>query len=198
MRSASSLVVALESLPCRLAMAILLSLLAPGVHAQNKCSASGVIGGEKFAANNCAAALRTGADAGHDNSVAIWFNEDPISAEEVAEFQVSSATEDKKGGKERTLVVIMFCPGGGSSKASATAIKSIDVHANHAKSTFLGIQTVVEAPKDFKVEKISGEVIPGGALSGRIVGSAGKTTFNLDFNVTLPAKEASAGIGCSG
>jgi hypothetical protein len=180
----------------RLACVAVLCALAPGIHAQNKCSATGVLGGEKFSATNCAASVYTGADSEHGNSAAIWFNENPISADEASDFEASARADDKKDGKDRTLLVIMFCPGGGSSKASAAAVKSIDLHTNHAKSTFLGIQTVVESPKDFKVEKLTGEVKPGGALSGKITGSSGKTTFNLDFDVKLPQKEGSAGMGC--
>jgi hypothetical protein len=55
---------------------------------------------------------------------------------------------------------------------------------------------VVEAGKDFKVEKMTGDVKPGGLLSGRIAGSRGKTAWNLDFDVTLPAKDAAAGMSC--
>jgi hypothetical protein len=43
---------------------------------------------------------------------------------------------------------------------------------------------------------MTGEIKPGGTLAGKIVGSRGKTTWNLDFDVKLPAKEASAGMSC--
>lgn len=184
--------------PRRLSVAVLLSAFALGAQAQNKCAATGVMGGEKFVANNCAVAMHTSDPPAKENSVAIWFNEEAISARETAEFQSSAAADDKRDGRQRTLVLIMFCPGGGATAASATAVKSIDLHTNHAKSAFLGIQTVVESPKDFKVEKMSGEVKPGGTLAGRIVGTSGQTTFNLDFDVKLPAKDASAGVGCGG
>jgi len=55
---------------------------------------------------------------------------------------------------------------------------------------------VVEAPKDFKVEKMAGEIKPGALLSGKIVGNRGKTSWNLDFDLTLPAKDAAAGMAC--
>lgn len=70
------------------------------------------------------------------------------------------------------------------------------VAAESRQSPFLGIQTVVESPKDFKVEKMIGEVKPRGSIAGKIVGSWNKTKWNLDFDVKLPAKEASAGVGC--
>lgn len=91
----------------------------------------------------------------------------------------------------------MFCPGGGSTTASAAAVKSIDLNTNHAKSALAGVQWVVESPKDFKVEKMTGDVKPGGTLTGKIAGSRGKTTWNLEFAVTLPAKDAAAGMSCS-
>jgi hypothetical protein len=164
---------------------------AGGAHAQNKCSASGLMEGEKFAANHCAAALY-----GDQHSVAIWFNEEPITAAEEESFQISSYVDGAKAGKQRTLAIILFCPGGGSTTASAAAVKSIDLSTFHAKSVLAGVQWVVEAPKDFRVEKITGDIKPGGTLTGKIVGARGKTTWNLEFDVTLPTKDASAGMTC--
>jgi hypothetical protein len=94
------------------------------------------------------------------------------------------------------MAIIMFCPGGGKPTASAGAVKSIDINTNHAKSPMVGIQRVVEAPRDFKVEKMAGEVKAGGTLSGKVSGSLDKTSFTFDFDVNLPAKEAAAGMGC--
>ena len=99
-------------------------------------------------------------------------------------------------GKPRTLLQILFCPGGGKPTASAAAVKSIDLNTNHAKAPLAGVQTVVEAPKDFKVEKMTGDIRPGAPLSGRIVGKHGKSAWTLDFDVTLPAKDAAAGMSC--
>ncbi len=96
----------------RLSIVILLSAFALAAQAQNRCSASGRLGGEKFTANNCAAAI-------YRASVAIWFNENPISAKEAEEFQASAQVDDKQDGKQRTLVLINFCPGGGTTNASA-------------------------------------------------------------------------------
>ena len=162
-----------------------------GAPRPNKCSATGLMEGERFAASNCAVSLF-----GDQHSVAIWFNEDPISPPEVEDFQVSSYAGGAKVGKPRTLIRIMFCPGGGATTASAAAVKSIDLNTNHAKAPLAGIQRVVESPKDFKVEKMAGEVKPGAMLTGRIVGSLGKTTWNLEFDVKLPEKDAAAGLSC--
>ncbi|HUH93867.1 MAG TPA: tetratricopeptide repeat protein [Casimicrobiaceae bacterium] len=158
---------------------------------KTRCSASGTMGGEKFSAANCVASLY-----GDQHSVAIWFNEDPITPAEAESFQLSSYAEGAKGGKQRTMAIIMLCPGGGKETASAAAIKSIDLNTNHAKSPMAGIQRVVEAPRDFKVEKMTGDVKPGGTLSGRIVGSLEKTAFAFDFDLSLPAKDAAAGMSC--
>jgi TPR repeat protein len=157
----------------------------------DKCAATGQMEGERFIANHCAVALY-----GDAHSVAIWFNEDAITPAEVDEFRLSSHAGETKGGKPRTKLIAMFCPGGGSAAASPAAVKSIDLNTNHAKSPLAGIQWVVESPKDFKVEKMAGDVKPGGRLSGRIVGSRAKTSWNLDFDVTLPAKDAAAGLSC--
>ena len=94
------------------------------------------------------------------------------------------------------MAIIMFCPGGGNAAASAAAVKSIDLNTNHARSPLAGIQRVVEAPKDYKVEKMTGEVKAGGTLSGKIVGDLDKTSFTFDFDVNLPPKEAAAGMSC--
>jgi TPR repeat protein len=158
---------------------------------KTRCSATGSMGGEKFTATHCVASLF-----GDAHSVAIWFTEDPITPQEAENFQMSSYADVAKGGKPRTMVTIMFCPGGGQATASAAAVKSIDLNTNHAKSPVAGIQRVVEAPRDFKVEKMTGDIKPGGVLSGRISGSVDRTAFSFDFDVTLPTKDAAAGLSC--
>jgi hypothetical protein len=158
---------------------------------KTRCSATGSMGGERFAATNCVASFYDDA-----HSVAIWFNEDAIAPQEAEAFQSSAYASGDKGGKPRTMAIIMFCPGGGKPTASAAAVKSIDLNTNHAKSPMAGIQRVVEAPKDFKVEKMTGEVKAGGTLSGRIAGNLDKTSFAFDFDVNLPSKEAAAGMTC--
>lgn len=158
----------------------------------DKCSATGLMEGEKFTANHCVVSLY-----GDQHSVAIWFNEEAISPAEADSFRLSSYADGNKGGKPRTLVQIMFCPGGGAATASPAAVKSIDVNTNHARSPIAGLQRVAQSPKDFKVEKMTGEIKPGSMLTGRIVGAMGKTTWVFDFDVKLPEKEAAAGMTCS-
>jgi hypothetical protein len=164
---------------------------AASVPVKTRCSATGSMGGEKFSVTNCVVSLF-----GDQHSVAIWFNEDAIAPAEAENFQMSSYADGAKGGKQRTMAIIMFCPGGGKETPSAAAVKSIDLNTNHAKSPMAGIQRVVEAPKDFKVEKMTGEIKPGGTLSGKIVGNLDKTAFTFDFELNLPTKEAAAGVSC--
>jgi TPR repeat protein len=158
---------------------------------KTRCSASGTMGGEKFTATHCVASLY-----GDQHSVAIWFNEDAITPEEADGFRTSSYAASTAGGKERTMAIIMFCPGGGAETATAQTVKSIDLNTNHARSPMAGIQRVLEAPKDFKVEKMTGEVKPDGVLSGKISGGIDKTTLTFEFDLSLPSKEAAAGMSC--
>lgn len=69
------------------------------------------------------------------------------------------------------MLLLAFCPGGGKAVAAAASIKSIDFALSHAKSAMASAQWVVQAPKDFKVDKISGDLKPGGNLAGKITGS---------------------------
>jgi TPR repeat protein len=163
----------------------------PAAPVKTRCLASGTMGGEKFTATHCVASLY-----GDQHSVAIWFNEDAITPEEADSFRMSSYADAATGGKQRTMAIITFCPGGGTETASAQAVQSFDLNTNHSRSPMAGIQRVVEAPKDFKVEKMTGEVKADGLLSGKISGSVDKTTFTFDFELSLPSKDAAAGMSC--
>jgi len=170
---------------------MLLCAFASGTSAQNTCTATGVMAGLKYAASNCAAALSSS-----QHSVAIWFNENPISAQDAKDFQTTGTVEPAQNGTQRTFVLIMFCPGGGAATASAAAVKSISLTTNHAKSLLAGIQWNIKSPKDFKVENMTGEVKPGGKLGGKIVGKWHKTTYDLTFDVKLPATDAAQAMDC--
>ncbi len=154
-------------------------------------TATGKMDGSPFKASHCAVLLM-----GDQHSVAIGFNEDPVTETEENDFHSNSYANDTKNGQPRTLLKIMFCPGGGAATASASAVKSIDIGTNHAKSPLAGVQWVIDAGKDFKVEKLTGELKPGGVLAGKITGARDKTSFNLDFEVNLPANDAAAGMSC--
>lgn len=159
----------------------------------DKCSASGVLEGERFTASHCVVSLY-----GDQHSVAVWFNEDAIAPDEASAFQLSSNASDRKDGKPRTMIVVMFCPGGGSAAASPGAVKTLDLNTNHARAPLAGLQRSLRAPAELKVERMSGEVKPGGRLSGAMVGNVAKTNVRLEFEVTLPARDAAAGMTCSG
>lgn len=191
MRFASDRIAAPGALTYRLSIAIALCACSLGAQAQNKCSASGRLGGEKFTANHCAVALY-----GSQHSVAIWFNENPISAQEAKDFESSATVEASTNDKQRTFLLAMFCPGGGGATASANAVKSISLSTNHAKSPVAGIRWTVRSPRDFKVQKMDGAIKPGGSLVGAVTGSWRKTTFDLEFDVKLPARESESGMDC--
>ena len=159
--------------------------------ARDRCSAVGQLGGEKFSATHCAVARLP-----DQNSVAIWFNEEAISPQEAQAFRTSSYADGARGGKPRTTVTVMFCPGGGKPAAAAGAVRQIDLNTNHARSPLAGVQWLLEAPGDFRVEKLSGDVRPGGTLSGRISVRRDSTAFTLDFDVALPQQDAAAGLAC--
>jgi len=178
-------------MPVRGAGAQSRSATAAAARAPDRCTASGSMDGNSFTISRCAVALLP-----DQHSVTIWFNEDAITPAERAAFETSAYAEDKKDGKPRTQLIAMFCPGGGSAQASTGAVRSVDLNTSYAKAPLAGMQWVAEAPKELKVERMSGNVEPGGALSGRIVGSHGKTSWTLDFDVALPMHEAAAGMTC--
>ncbi|MFO1313152.1 MAG: tetratricopeptide repeat protein [Burkholderiales bacterium] len=157
------------------------------------CTATGSLEGEKFSATRCAVAFFA-----DNRSVAIWFNEDAITPEESAAFELSSYADGSKNGRPRTMLVVMFCPGGGSETASPAAVRMIDFNSSHAKSPTAGLQRVLKAPADLKVERMSGDVKPGGRVAGRMSGKVAATTFTLEFDLAVPSKEAAAGLACKG
>ena len=171
--------------------------IASGASAQNKCTAKGTMGGQKFELTNCEVAYYAGS-----NGVTIWFSSTPITAEERDFLQLSSTADQFKKG--RTMVMVGFCPGGGSATPSPTTAKSVEIAFKHATVLDLGTQDqwVLEPAKDkqIKVEKLSGDLKKGGKLAGKITGAiAGhKPPFNWDieFDLTLPQKAAGAGPGC--
>src|SRR5215471_18705695 len=89
--------------------ALALASIALPASAKDSCKATGVMGGKAYTLTHCAISFYES-----DNSVTIWWNEAPISAEEAHEFEVSSYVADKDAnGKRRTAIHMGFCPGGG-------------------------------------------------------------------------------------
>ncbi len=166
---------------------------------EDKCTAKGSMAGTAFTMTHCAAAIYDS-----NKSVALWFSQAPIPAEEIETFHLSSYPNDRgPDNKERTMIGLSFCPGGGKEAASAGAVKTVEMGVKHASSPMLGQQWLFKLPgdKDLKFEKLAGEVKPGGKLSGRITGK--KTTeqqqaysWAIDFDVRLPERAAGAGLSC--
>lgn len=186
-----------------LAVLVCSLLLVGAVNAQNQCSGKGVMGGLQYSIHDCAAAFYDGA-----NSVTLWFSETPITADERQKFEFNSYADDFRkdaGGKDRSMITLGFCPGGGKPVPAAGAVKSIEISFHHANAKSLLMyqdQWVLEFPKDkgLKIEKLSGDLKPGGTLSGRITGELKSQdkpfTVSLDFQIKLPEKAAAAGPGC--
>lgn len=173
-----------------------LAIAAPDAAAQNKCTAKGVMGGQAFNLTNCEVAYYAGS-----NGVTIWFSSTPITAEERDFFQLSSTADRYRKG--RTMVMLGFCPGGGSAAPSPKTAKSMELGFKHATVTDLGPQDqwVLEpTSKGMKVERLSGDLKKGGKLAGRITGAIPDQkppfSWDLDFDLALPQKAAGAGPGC--
>jgi len=177
--------------------AAMLVLTADDGFAQNKCTAKGVMAGQKFELAECAVAYYAGS-----NGVTIWFSSTPITADERSTFQLSSTNDTFKRG--RTMVTLGFCPGGGSPTPSPAKAKSVEIAFRHATVTDLGPQDqwVLEpkTDKQIKVERLTGELKKSGKLAGKITGAIAKSakpfSWDLQFDLTLPQTAAGAGPGC--
>ncbi len=175
-----------------LTLALVAAGVAGGASAADKCSAHGKMEKETFELRTCAVAFYPS-----QNSVTIWFTEKPLSAEALEKFEIGSYA-DLQG----TAVSFSFCPGGGKAKADPKAAKDVEASVRHAASPMLQ-QSWVFSPGDkaLKIEKMSGELKPGGRLAGRI--TVKKTldqgqvyAYEADFDVTLPKRTAAAGLSC--
>jgi hypothetical protein len=171
--------------------------LTSAASAEDRCLVKAVLGGKSVTLKHCEVAIYD------EKGVTLVFMEDPIPVEEATAFQWNSAPREKDtGGKPRTLIEIGFCPGGGTPAVSPGAVKSVEISVAHASSPMLGRQWVFELPKDkeLKIEKLSGNLVLGGNLTGRITGarmSDGLSySWQADFDVQLPAKAAAAGLSC--
>jgi len=90
------------------------------VRGADTCSATGVMAGQAFSLSHCAAPVLPG-----ENSVTIWFNESPITPQEREMFAMSVYPSSYHHGRERTMFVVAFCPGGGSTTASPEAVTKL-------------------------------------------------------------------------
>lgn len=181
-----------------LAIVLLVALAAPAL-AQDRCSVKAVLGGKAVLMKHCAVSLYDS-----EHSVSLYFSDAPFTPKEVEAFQAYSNPSDKDAaGKPRTAMHFAFCPGAGKPVVGAAAVKSVETGIDVAGSPFLGRNWVFELPKDkdiLKIEKLSGELKPGGRLTGRITGgklSDGlKYSWEADFDLRLPAKSAFGGVSC--
>ena len=181
----------------RILAAGLLLFPAVAARAEDKCLVKAMFGGKPVTLKYCAAAMYD------EKGVTLFFNENAIPAEEAAAFQLNSYPKDKDAaGKPRTMMSIGFCPAGAGGTPSPAAVKSIEMSVSHSSSPMLGRQWVFELPKDkeLKIEKLSGTLKAGGKLSGKISGAKTsdelKYSWDIVFDLTLPAKAAAAGPGC--
>lgn len=182
----------------RLTLAFVFVCSAPAF-AADKCKVVAVLSGTPVTMKHCAAAVFD-----DEHSVTLYFSDTLFTMKELDTFHISSYATDKTvDGKPRTMMHFSFCPGGGKPAASAAAVKTVETSVNLASSFMASRQWVFELPKDkaiLKIEKLTGNAVPGGKLSGRITG--GKTSdgqkysWEADFEVTLPSKSAAAGNGC--
>jgi hypothetical protein len=176
-----------------------LSTLVVAAHAtaQGKCTATGQMAGHAFKLAHCEVAFYAGAP-----SVAIWFSDTPITAEEREWFQMSTTADRFKKG--RTMVELSFCPGGGTPVASPAGVRNVGLSFKHATVLDLGTQDqwVFEPAKDkqIKFESLAGDIGKGGKLAGKVTGAiAGKKppfTWDLQFDLVLPQRAAGGGPGC--
>jgi hypothetical protein len=182
---------------CPFLAAAALFCFAGFVRADDRCLARAVIGGKSVALKHCEVAMYD------EKGVTLAFMEEPISAEEVAAFQLNSAPKEKDaGGRPRTMIELGLCPGGGKPAPSPGAVKSVEMSINYASSPMLGRQWVFDLPKDkeLKIEKLTGNLALGGRLAGRMTGAKKSDEVNysweIDFDVQLPKKAAAAGPSC--
>jgi hypothetical protein len=179
-------------------LALPLVLSTPAL-AEDTCNVKAVLGGKPVTMKHCAAALYE-----DQHSVTLYFSDAPFTAKEIDAFHVSSyATDKNEAGKPRTMMHFAFCPGGGKPEASAAAVKSVETSVNHADSFMVSRQWVFDLPRDkenLEVEKLAGSIVPGGKISGRITGGkvsdGSKYSWVANFDFTLPAKSAAAGLSC--
>jgi hypothetical protein len=181
----------------RFLFAMVLLIPAFAARSEDACLVKATFGGKAVTLKHCAAAMYD------EKGVTLFFNEDPISAEEAAAFQWNSYPKDRDaGGKPRTMMTLGFCPGGAGAVPSPDAVKSVEMSVGHSASPMLGRQWVFDLPADkgMKIQKLSGSLKLGGRLAGKIAGA--KKSDDLDyswdivFDLALPAKAAAAGPSC--
>ncbi len=182
---------------CRLLAALSITFAASAAHAADKCTVKAVFNGKPVAFKSCTVAVYD------EKGVTLLLTEAPLSADETSTFQMNSYPPERDAsGKKRAILSFAFCPGGGKGAPSPAAVKSVEVSGNDGVS-LMGLQDVFELPAhkaNLKIEKLSGDLKAGGRFAGKITGA--KTvdqmpySWDVDFDLTIPAKGAAAGPGC--
>ncbi|MGZ7041455.1 MAG: hypothetical protein ACXVH7_06680 [Thermoanaerobaculia bacterium] len=181
-----------------LVVSFLMGLAIPAL-AEDQCMVKAILGGKPATMKYCAVALYDS-----EHSVTLVFSDTAFTPKQIADFQESSAVPEKDHtGKDRTSIHFAFCPGGGDTKPSPSAVKQVEMSVTIGGSPFLGFQNVYDLPKDkavVNIEKLSGDLKLGGNLAGRITGGrmadGKKYSWEADFDMKLPAKAAFGGQGC--
>ena len=98
---------------------------------------------------------------------------------------------------------VALCPGGGKPAVNPKAVGDVAFDVKHAASPMVAQTFLFKAAtaKDLKIEKLTGELKPGGKFAGKMkvdtkLDRGQPYSWDLDFDVTLPAKNAAAGMGC--
>jgi hypothetical protein len=186
--------------PFRAALAAAALLAASNALAQDKCSVKAVVAGQSVEFTHCAIAVIDGKGA------TIWFSATPLSAKERSDFEMNSYAKDRdEAGKPRSMMHLMFCPGGGQPVPNAAAVKSVEMSMALASSPIAQRQWVFELPKDskdFAFKSLSGSLKAGGRLVGQATGTRTsdglKYSWDAKFDLAVPKTDAAAGPGCGG
>ena len=192
----------MHSQPLRAALAAAaLAILATGnAAAQDKCSVKAVVAGQPVELTHCAVAVIDG------KGVTLLLSATPISAAERSAFQGNSyAKSSDPSGQSRSMMHLMFCPGGGKPVPDAAAMKSVEMSMALANNLMAQRQWVFDLPKDakeFAFKSLSGSLKAGGRFVGQATGSRTsdglKYSWDAKFDVVIPTTEAAAGPSCGG
>ena len=168
------------------------ALVSSSAAADDKCLAKGKMQDQAFELKSCAVAM-------YDNKgVTIWFTEKPLPAETVDTFHLNSYA-DLSG----TAMSLSLCPGGNKGVVDPKNATNIYVEVEHAASPMVA-QSFGDLSKDkgLKLTKLTGELKPGGRLTGKFTLNTKLDhqplpySIEAEFDVTFPAKAAAAGPGC--
>jgi hypothetical protein len=161
--------------------------LATASWAQTKCAGDVVLAGKKVTMSHCAVAYFD-----DQHSITVWFDAQPIAADKSDAFALSSYASEPG----RQMLLLSFCPAGAGKVPDAKAVPSVSLDVADGPSWVFELAK----EKDWKVERVAGKLAPGGRLAAHVTGkhlSDGKPySFDLDFDLPLPAKSAAAGTDC--